>query len=415
MFPKITHQHSHRMDSELATIVSYYTMLRRAEQAIGQFIPSPPPELVTRTFYFALAPEPFEPDWSADPKGVGFPKKYPITSHSHQGHLPRALLYTARSSRLPLHLYIPEDYGIEEYDPALFQFITSIASRTSALEYHSGRQKCMGLVFKGLFSALATGALTTLVTNSTSGHLNSILLTPETWTDLDEHGLTNMSLYLDIPEGHLEALLAPLTVLHLRAIFPRWSSLAYHNLVDLRLTSAFRPNIAAVPLKELEEVNIKTVCTYAKVLKVGSILWLLAPGTRPLRLTIENAVYKEGTSLDETVRFFERSNIARFCAKEGYPPIKILLPHAPSLQYLVFSSCKYLSRSNLDLPNQAEDVPGRHIEFVDNYDTWSLVLSNCHIFKPNGQRPLGEDHLFEFTQCVDLRSYDGSSPDLTAD
>ncbi|KAG8686046.1 hypothetical protein FRC11_009610 [Ceratobasidium sp. 423] len=277
-----------------------------------------------------------------------------------------------------------------------------------------------------------------------------------------------MSTFLDMAEEELEAILAPLTVLHLRGIFPRWDSLAYYNLVDLRLTSAFRyswcsikeanlmsvlraspelrilhfalaiksrsPEVAPVVLKDLEVINIKTVCRYAKPLEVGSVLRLLAPGTRPLRLTLENEVYEEGPSMDEIMRFFERANISRFCAKEGYPPIKTLLPRTPNLQHLVFSSCKHFSRENLYLSVEYGDTPellapaqsSWHVResqldlddmesFIDIYHARSLVLSNCYIFEVGEQEPLAESELFEFTQSVCFKSYQGLSPDPTVD
>ncbi|KDN35825.1 hypothetical protein RSAG8_11259, partial [Rhizoctonia solani AG-8 WAC10335] len=244
------------MDAELATIASYDTQLREARLAIGQVrnlsldlvpVHSLPPELVTRIFLFALAPESHEPDWSKDPKGVGFPQSpdylaqvcsrwrqiafaspslwnhlnFALDMSRYQGHLPRAHSYVARANQLPLQLYISEPYEIKQYDPTLFEFIGSIASRILALEYHSGGTKCLAPVLQGLLSNSTPRILTKLATNSTSGHLNTFLLTPETWTDLDEHGLDNLSVYLDMPEEQLEAILAPLTVLHLRGIFPR--------------------------------------------------------------------------------------------------------------------------------------------------------------------------------------------------
>ncbi|CAE7183723.1 unnamed protein product [Rhizoctonia solani] len=499
-FPKITRQHSYQIDAELAIIVSYHTRLQEARLAIGQVrnlslnlvpVHALPPELMTRIFLLALAPAPYEPDWSTDPKGVGFPRSpdyltqvcsrwrqiafaspslwnhlnFALHASRYQGHLPRAVSYVART-RLPLQLYISEPYGIEEYGTALFRFLRSISSRTSALEYHSGGTKCIAPVLRSLLSDSTPGMLTKFVTNSTSGHLNSFLLTPDTWTDLDENGLDNMSTYLDMPEEELEAILAPLTTLHLCGIFPRWGSVAYHNLVDLRLTSAFRyswcsirernlvsileasPGLrifhfalsikhlgtetAAVSLEQLEVINIKTVCTYAKPLEVGSVLRLLAPGRRPLRLTIENAIYEEGPSMDEIARFFERSNIVQFCAREGYPPVKRLLPRAPNLKELVFSSCKYNWRGNLDLPNDQDldiwpSTPSTFswyiresqmslddmVAFVDHYHAHSLTLSNCYIFDSDYGNLMGEEELWEFSQGICLRSYEGSSPDPT--
>ncbi|CUA78032.1 hypothetical protein RSOLAG22IIIB_12999 [Rhizoctonia solani] len=467
-FPQITYQHSRQVDAELAMITHYDTQLQKAKSLISQVrnlsldlvpVHSLPPELVTRIFHFALAPEPHEPDWSRDPKGVGFPqspdylaqvcsrwRQIAFTSSSlwnhlnfalhmsrYQGHLPRARSYVARSNQLPLQLYISEHFDLKQYDPALFTFLRSIASRTSALEYHSGGTKCLALVLKSLLCSSTPSILTKLVLNSTSGHLNAFLLTPETWTDLDDNGLQNMSLYLNISDKKLESILAPLTILHLRGIFPRWSSAAYHNLVDLRLNSAFRysqcsiresnlvsilkaspglrifhfglhikhpgTQITAVSLERLEVVNIRAICTYAKPLEVGSILRLIAPGKQPLRLTIENAVYEEGPSLEETARFFERSNITRFCAKVGYPPVKRLLPRAPNLETLVFSSCSLTLRGNLDISNDqyptfqsSAPIPfSWHIResqvdledlgtFIPHYRIGPLVLSNCEIY-----------------------------------
>lgn len=43
------------------------------------------------------------------------------------------------------------------------------------------------------------------------------------------------SLWIDIPPEKLEALWLPIQVLHLRGIYPHWSSKAYYGLVELRL------------------------------------------------------------------------------------------------------------------------------------------------------------------------------------
>ncbi|KAL5632155.1 hypothetical protein ACGC1H_000235 [Rhizoctonia solani] len=386
--------------------------------------------------------------------------------------LPRALSYVARASHLPLQLHMAEAYEINQC-PSVFEFIGSIASRVIALEYQLGGVECLAPVFKSLLANSTPGKLTKLVTRSTSAHANYFLLTPETWTDIDDNGMPDFGTRLDISDEQLETLFAPLTILHVCAIFPRWGSVAYHNLVDLRLTSSFEyswssiretnlvsvlkasPGLrifhfslgikyqstesAAVPLEDLEVLNIKTWPTITDRTEVGSILRLIAPGRRPLRLTIQNIFYEEGLSIDETVQFFERSNIARFCAKQSYPPVKRLLPRAQNLEEFVICSCKLNWRASIDIADDphyasqsSEPAPfswyirecqvrlDDMLAFHDDYHPRSLILANCdvygadhNIYDVDQKGPLTEKQLSEFSQLAGFRSYEGLSPDPT--
>jgi hypothetical protein len=46
---------------------------------------------------------------------------------------------------------------------------------------------------------------------------------------------------LNLPYQDLEDLLLPITVLHLRQMYPHWTSQAYHGLVELHLCSVMLP------------------------------------------------------------------------------------------------------------------------------------------------------------------------------
>ncbi|EUC58514.1 F-box-like domain protein [Rhizoctonia solani AG-3 Rhs1AP] len=198
-------------------------------------------------------------------------------------------------------------------------------------------------------------------------------------------------LELDSTEEDIETSFAPITVLHLRGIFPWWSSTAYHGLVDLRLLStnawshiqevqllailksspglrvlhfgleihdltAATERVVPVILQDLQIVKIFPdidIVTYTTMCP-GSLLRLLAPGTKPLQLSLEGFYIQDTTSLTELERFFARSRVARFYTRAMFPPLNLLLRHSAHLEQVVLDD--FASASHNKLPPAELDV-----------------------------------------------------------
>ncbi|KAG8693394.1 hypothetical protein FRC11_002933, partial [Ceratobasidium sp. 423] len=105
------------------------------------------------------------------------------------------------------------------------------------------------------------------------------------------------------------------------------------------------PPIDPVSLRDLEVVHLSTTRprnVNRSNLDVGSLLRLLAPGSKPLRLTLEVTSHiNEGLlDSDNTREFFTRCKVEKLCIRNGAPGMGYLpLCRLPDLKVLVFDSC----------------------------------------------------------------------------
>ncbi|KAG8695671.1 hypothetical protein FRC11_001304 [Ceratobasidium sp. 423] len=210
-----------------------------------------------------------------------------------------------------------------------------------------------------------------------------------------------------------------LTILHLRGLFPLWESTAYHNLVDLRLITScdehwtcireqeLRGILAASPglrilhfalqitdlkgddesiipvrLNDLEVVSVSSDRGgHNGLLRPGDVLRLLAPGSKPLLLSIWHTRYApdEGNTIggddypsDEVIKFFQRSNITKFHVKGIYYELNQLIGHAPNIEDLAFDSCT--------LVKVTEKFPPGGIPIASRLN--SLIIRHCTMQRP---------------------------------
>ncbi|KDN46707.1 hypothetical protein RSAG8_04087, partial [Rhizoctonia solani AG-8 WAC10335] len=260
------------LDIELAFMSSLGPKIREIKQTISRAhdyaslqapINSLPPEILIRVFHFVLA-EPcgiqlLSPDYP------GYhPSRYPeylaqvcalwrriaLSSHSLWCHidlspfelycdglLTRAWTHVERVGNLPIELHI----GGDEYDPSeptpyihsgLCAFLLMISSRVKTLELSI--PDAFWCFHRTAFHALFSGQhsnLTKLVIHSDGNHYHSFIFAKA--DDADESDEEYEPFKLNISVSWLESGFAALTVLHLRDVFPVWSSKAYHGLVDL--------------------------------------------------------------------------------------------------------------------------------------------------------------------------------------
>ncbi|KAG8687835.1 hypothetical protein FRC11_006517 [Ceratobasidium sp. 423] len=311
----------------------------------------------------------------------------------HKGLLVRADTHAARANSLPLIVHIYEGKQTDYDEDQVISFLASIAHRTKALDFTI--INCCGYFTATVFETLLprctsepsafTRLAMTLIGNQPKPRFKS---------GDDGGAYRSQDLILDLPQPVIEQSLSHISVLQLRGIFLDWSSTVYRGLVDLRLVSSSNLNWDSIPesnlrtilesnprlrvlhfaieitdktpegspvtpvrLDDLEVVNISTYRGDREaVLDPGGILRLLAPGLQPTRLSMWHWGYSydnRGFTLEELSRFFQRSNVTKFRAKGGCPPLDKLLCHAPNLEDLALDSCipTYFSEERFENDN----------------------------------------------------------------
>ncbi|KAH7332551.1 hypothetical protein B0J17DRAFT_151425 [Rhizoctonia solani] len=294
----------------------------------------------------------------------------------HKGTLARARLHTKRASPIPIVLHIHGDKGTYYNKQDLEYFLVTIARRTKSLD--------LGAIGSGTeFTQLV---LITLLRESSSGPAELSQLTASCFEkdhlyhphfmSINQGWSNPGALRLALPQSVIDDSLAELSILHLRGLFRHWLSGAYDNLVDLRLIAAsesFWPaihesdfqdileasprlrilhfafdiistqardsHITPVSLEDLEVVNIVTPFptdrAFPATSEPGDVLRIIAPGLKPLQLSIWHYSYRQReSSTKELKNFFQRSKITKFFGKGTYPPLDELLPYVSNLQVL---------------------------------------------------------------------------------
>ncbi|KAH7325193.1 hypothetical protein B0J17DRAFT_682611 [Rhizoctonia solani] len=181
-------------------------------------------------------------------------------------------------------------------------------------------------------------------------------------------------------ENRVEALCHPVTVFRSREFYPAWKSKLYHGLVELCLTgegleaSIPESRLAAVlksspglrilkialqvtritpshtPIEPVALVDLEQLKPESfEEPQLGYLLRLIAPGLKPLSITIANPWEDEDeswrpgaqfTSRTELEKFFARSNIAQLYTNgfNGYNQVADALVMAPSVRVLVLDA-----------------------------------------------------------------------------
>ncbi|KAL5632208.1 hypothetical protein ACGC1H_000267 [Rhizoctonia solani] len=294
----------------------------------------------------------------------------------------RAQAHLAHAGQLPIELRIAVN-GIDhrnlECDEVL-RLISLISSRVESLElamagslrhFHRG-------VFRFLFGQRPV--LTKFVLLHHSYPCDSFLVA-NSFVSTDGEDLYSKYMRLNSTEDEMESSFAQLTVFHTRGIFPLWSSKAYHGLVDLRLwtdtslhireaelvtilksspglrilhfelnmhdSTPVAEEVTPVELRDLQVIRIIPNDGGPLEPRPGSVLRLLAPGTKPLRLTLEGFYIQDAEMVTDPERFFARSRVTRFYTQMVLPPLNLLLRHSASLEQVVVDYFKSSSHSQL--------------------------------------------------------------------
>ncbi|CAE6538302.1 unnamed protein product [Rhizoctonia solani] len=280
----------------------------------------------------------------------------------------RAGAHAARAGELPLELHIAvDDNRSSEYNKIL-PLILRIAARVESLEFVL-TGGFLGF-HRRLFNLLLgqRPILTKLGIRSNGNYSNNFIV-PDSYdrTRLEGHF---WPLKLDSSEDELESSFAPLTVLHLRGVFPLWWSTAYHGLVDLRLMSTDKwsqikeielmtilmsspglrilhfglaishkthttTEVTPVYLQDLQVVKIFPDSAGGKNLLPDDVLRLLAPGAKPLRLSFADYYITDPFLVMELEQFFAQSRVTRFYTRAVFPPLSTLLRYSAQLEQVV--------------------------------------------------------------------------------
>ncbi|KAG8714501.1 hypothetical protein FRC11_008219 [Ceratobasidium sp. 423] len=321
--------------------------------------------------------------------------------------LDHAKLHLSRSGRLPLQLYLSMDTTeYEWYDASTKSFFNSVGDRMQSLNLSFS---CVA----GYFSASDSQEvlLSDLLFNSTRGtftELASSSRTPGFISPSDDiHPASRLC--LDLTSEQLDDVLAPIKVLHLHDLFPIWTSAAYHDLVDLRLTGSYgirdtalvfilrmsprlrsfhfgllfdrqkMDSILPVELGDLECLRIvgDTPPIHFHE-KVEVLFSLITPGKKALRLFLENQTHPSrwkvpgGTiSMKHTKAFVERSNVVELYAQAHPLPLELL--SLPIKKHLVLCQCN----SNNKITALQEEI--NHSDLSPKLPLECLYLSNCSI------------------------------------
>ncbi|KDN38551.1 hypothetical protein RSAG8_09440, partial [Rhizoctonia solani AG-8 WAC10335] len=139
----------------------------------------------------------------------------------HEAFLARAEVYITRADPLPIELHVSDPYPLAYNELSLSRFLSLIHGRINSLN----------IVVNFRLRQFHISILDELFVNRTSASTSLTKLTtsfPSADGDADQL----IDWFEDDHDGFFH-----LTILHLHGMFPVWESMAYHNLVDLRLTS----------------------------------------------------------------------------------------------------------------------------------------------------------------------------------
>ncbi|KAG8701767.1 hypothetical protein FRC11_011927, partial [Ceratobasidium sp. 423] len=278
---------------EFPTVQGYESRLRDAKTAItvvhnSAFHISPinalPPEVLMHIFHIIFQGEPCNIDHLAQVcshwRSVAISSHY-LWSHIdyhpdkselfHPELLDHAKLHVARSGRVPLEIHISASIGCDGVDIDLHDeaelFFQSIAPRMWALDLDLEN-------FDMFDNATDTyhAVIDSLILYSTPGMLTKLITLDPGFDGFITPGHDNIAIGGDCglallnSSYELDQVFASIAVLHLQGLYPRWQSLAYHGLVDLRITPAYN---GSKPLSEWELMGILRASPELRILHFG--------------------------------------------------------------------------------------------------------------------------------------------------
>jgi hypothetical protein len=360
--------------------------------------------------------------------------------------LNRAYTLSKRAGKVLYDIHI-DDQGCTGSHHAVDQVVSRLAPRSRALEFVITTQQLLpfhSYVFQGLVDGCKPEIFERLCVSSNVSFPDPLIrgCDDSLWDGRQYYTNTDRGLDPNViraSQDHIDHALAGVTTLHLQGVFFDWSRKLYHGLVDLRLTcpvegkapvifesslasiltnspglrilhfslDLISPNsshghpIDPIPLQDIQVVSVSTIHARNENSRsdfhVGSLLRLLAPGSKPLRLTLETTRHREEPLFDSsgTRDFLARSKVEKLCIKNGCQSMDELAQmQLPDLKQLVFDSCSIPSRvaSCLALGSCTWVIHGctlglSKLRQIVNLHPTGLVLSQVTVH-PGGSRPI---------------------------
>lgn len=394
---------SHRVTDEVLLAASYETRIKEAKVTLSLSsnsfhnnvpINSLPDEILGRIFHLVLDAQPSTIDgpqplslnhidictlvcsrWRRISVSLGT-----LWSHielspvkSKKRSYDRAVVYVARAGHTPLSVHISDSRNRgNRYIPtctSTTQFLASIAPRIRSLTFRSFRSTCfLAPILGACLANCVPGVLTRLAFNISAKTARRFLAATE---DQSMPGCRPIN---DVSKQLLENLLIHTTVLQLCGSYPLWTSKAYHGLTTLHLLPGSTEEWY-IPEQQLIEMlksspqlrifhfgltisdprpaNAVVVPTHLECLEVlvwesrdsnqpGSFFRLIAPGLKPLRVSIGRVDKEDSVSSVEIKEFFARSNLTKLrlsvSVASGLTPS--VLDPLPPLEALVLDYSK---------------------------------------------------------------------------
>ncbi|KAH7325178.1 hypothetical protein B0J17DRAFT_742399, partial [Rhizoctonia solani] len=248
-------------------------------------------------------------------------------------------------------------------DGTIFPFLAAAAPRIRSLAVMTSS----GPPFTDTF---CRSVLAACFAHCTPGTLTEVSIEPPGMMSFDLH-LHAFPHYQDgrLSVSAIEALWLPITVLKLSKCYVPWNSKAYHGLTELRLPGGPSLNSSTLvsilqsspQLRILELDSFRSLSPDDLLLQpirldnlevlvlvgvqdnwLGLLLRLIAPGLKPLSLSLSNPCeYFTGfVSKVELQRFIARSNITRFCINkvENLSHLEEILSILPTTRTLAIDS-----------------------------------------------------------------------------
>ncbi|EUC58552.1 F-box-like domain protein [Rhizoctonia solani AG-3 Rhs1AP] len=436
-------EYAQRVDQEVGLLESYDATMQKAKLAIKStrnyaFRIAPinclPIEILTRIFYMVRDSDPCHVDclalvcsrWRS--VALGSPAIWShIDYHPHSSKwfypelLEQAQLHVARSEEMPLDFHLSvscESYNTNCYDSPVEQLCRLVAPRMRSLELD------LEGFSQGWPNAAANSVMSTLFSECTPGMLSKLVTSdPDCFgfvTTTEEGRPDDSGLKVDIKRADLEQIFSSITMLHLTGLYPRWTSHAYHGLVDLRLFSAStgdegdsqiaeaqlvrilkaspglrilhfefeiiqwsetRTNASRVRLPDLEIVQVGSAYD-VQFTRIEHLLRLLEPGPKPLHLAARchGPESNPEPSTPELKSFFARSNVTKLYVTE-LPELPVLLPSLPHLKVLILLNLRNLSQPNPPNPSDPLTYPQLDACFVQScsltLDDFLALIRHC--------------------------------------
>ncbi|KAL5632259.1 hypothetical protein ACGC1H_000307 [Rhizoctonia solani] len=412
------------LESEFGFITSLEQKLRQARASIGQVhnycnrvspINRLPSEILTRIFHLVsadpchLCPQDLPADFSRYLNSNSYPDQLAhvcsrwrkvaisspflwthidLTPHATAGRrlFGRQVAYESRSNHIALDIHL-DDRGCTSsasYDVKMI--LSHLASRAKSLEF---------IIISDKIQSFHSSALKSIISKCSPQNFKKLCVHSDVFFPNPFVSDSNLEIPLDADrppkilrwtERQMDAKLLGITTLHLQGVFFYWSSMLYHGLVDLRLSSPPKTNpyhisssslvmilsaspelkilhfslellaneapgdepnssaINPVPLQNLEVLHVSTIRardSRRSAFPIGSFFELLAPGSKPLRLTIHTPGKPSDTVFGNATRaFFARSNVERLSIRTSALLVTkpFWLCDMPDLKVLVLDS-----------------------------------------------------------------------------